>query len=147
MAVTEKLTNLALPQKSVLPQSLLYLPKITLLTFWGFHEDWEFFWDLFWFLVYIGSRFTSVRKLHYLISSVTGWARESLKGLEITEANYNVAWNLLKSRYDNREPKALRMLLTSQLLVGITVSSYLLRREWLWPSGATWKRNLMAFQP
>ena len=72
-----------------------------------------------------------MQKLHYLISSVTGWARESLKGLEITKANYNVAWNLLKSRYDNREPKALRMLLTSQLLVGITVSSYLLRREWL----------------
>ena len=85
------------------PQRQAHLPKIALPTFSGGQEEWESFRDLFRSLVHIDPGLTGVQKLHYLISCVKGSAQTALHGLEITEANYTVVWDLLKSRYDNQQ--------------------------------------------
>ncbi|EZA59724.1 hypothetical protein X777_16372, partial [Ooceraea biroi] len=41
-------------------------------------------------------------KFQYLRTSLVGDATNVIHSLEITEANYEIAWNLLKQRYDNK---------------------------------------------
>lgn len=43
-----------------------------------------------------------VRKFYYLVSSLKGDASKVLESIEITEQNYELAWNLLTERYENK---------------------------------------------
>lgn len=80
----------------------LKLPQIQLPAFSGIYEDWTSFRDLFTSLVHNNSTLSKVQKLHYLKSSITGEAETLLKHIQITESNYDQAWDLLRDRYGNR---------------------------------------------
>ncbi|XP_039310450.1 uncharacterized protein LOC105203290 [Solenopsis invicta] len=58
------------------------LPKLNLLTFSGKYEEWFPFRDTF--------------------TSLTDKALDIIKTLEISDSNYDLAWNILKDRYDNK---------------------------------------------
>ncbi|XP_047996386.1 uncharacterized protein LOC125234220 [Leguminivora glycinivorella] len=78
------------------------LPKVILPQFSGNYEEWTSFRDLYTSLVHNKPSLSKVQKLHYLKSSVTGEAEQLLKHLQITEKNYDVAWETLDKRYNNK---------------------------------------------
>lgn len=43
-----------------------------------------------------------MQKLQYLCASLTGEAGDVINSLEISDVNYEIAWRLLKERYDNK---------------------------------------------
>lgn len=49
------------------------------------------------------SALSSIQKFHYLKACLKDEAAEVIASLETTHDNYQVAWDLLKTRYDNRK--------------------------------------------
>ena len=44
---------------------------------------------------------TNTQRFQYLIASLSGEAADQIHALELTDSNYEVAWSLLRARYDN----------------------------------------------
>ncbi|XP_045533958.1 uncharacterized protein LOC123721012 [Papilio machaon] len=78
------------------------LPKINIPQFSGNYHDWSTFRDLYTRLIHNNHSLSKVQKLHYLKSSITGEAEQLLRQIQITERNYDVAWETLNNRYNNR---------------------------------------------
>ncbi|CAB0040511.1 unnamed protein product [Trichogramma brassicae] len=78
------------------------LPKLSLPTFSGQQDEWESFKQRFCSLVRDNQAIPKVAKLQHLLNAVKGPAAMRLKGIEITDANFDVAWDKLARRYDNR---------------------------------------------
>lgn len=83
-------------------QQEVKLPKIELVPFSGTYEEWPTFHDLFADLIHNNANITNVQKLHYLKSQVTGDADGLLKSIPVTDANYAVAWEKLKGRFNHK---------------------------------------------
>ncbi|CAB0044442.1 unnamed protein product [Trichogramma brassicae] len=83
-------------------QSHSRLPQINVPDFSGRREDWESFRDLFNALIHQSSHLSNVERLYYLKTLVRGDARSALDSLQLTGDNYDTAWKLLESRYENR---------------------------------------------
>ncbi|GFQ84411.1 uncharacterized protein TNCT_697521 [Trichonephila clavata] len=79
----------------------LKLPRIELPVFTSNYMDWISFRDLF--LASIGNNNTlsDSQKLQYLKLSVKGEAATLLQSIQITNYNYQKAWNALTKRYEN----------------------------------------------
>ncbi|XP_018908857.2 uncharacterized protein [Bemisia tabaci] len=75
------------------------LPKLNLPKFKGEISTWQNFYNLFIVSIH-ESPLKDVEKFQYLLSTLDGEAKDLVKGLAITEANYTVAWELLCSRYN-----------------------------------------------
>ena len=69
------------------------LPKINMPQFAGNYHDWGSFRDLYKSLIHENKALSNVQKLHYLKSTVTGEAEQLLKQIQITDKNYEVAYN------------------------------------------------------
>lgn len=78
------------------------LPKINLPSFSGNYDKWFPFYDTFRALIHNNESLNNVQKFEYLRSSLTGQATNIVSSLEISERNYDLAWNLIKERYDNK---------------------------------------------
>lgn len=78
------------------------LPKLNLPTFSGKYDEWFPFFDSFNSIIHSNMSINNTQKLQYLRTSLTGDASNIISFLEISELNYDVAWNLLKERYDNK---------------------------------------------
>ncbi|KAJ0169346.1 hypothetical protein K1T71_015230 [Dendrolimus kikuchii] len=83
-------------------QVIANLPRIELPIFTGNYEEWSSFNDLFTSLVHNDPSLSKVQKLHYLKLSVKGDAETLLKHIQVTENNYEQAWESLKKRYGNK---------------------------------------------
>ncbi|XP_066592980.1 uncharacterized protein [Prorops nasuta] len=77
------------------------LPKLDLPSFSGCYTDWDNFCDLFTSLVHNRANLSGAAKLQYLKLSLTGSAAEFVKGIAVTDANYNSTWCALKLRFCN----------------------------------------------
>ncbi|XP_023245710.1 uncharacterized protein LOC111643002 [Copidosoma floridanum] len=77
------------------------LPPIALPTFSGKQGEWESFKQRFCSLVKDKSNISRVEKLQHLLNAVHGQAAHRLKGLDVIDANFDVAWEKLVRRYDN----------------------------------------------
>lgn len=104
-------TQLQTQSRPTLPT---HLPKINLPPFSGNGDDWETFRDLFQSIVHNDPSLKPVQKLYYLKGLVQGEAKAALDAIAITDSNYNIAWNLLLCRYNNK-----RLLICNHLL-GLT---------------------------
>jgi hypothetical protein len=78
------------------------LPKLELPKFKGDPLNWVSFWDQFNAIIN-NSDMPCVNKFTYLISLLDGEAKQVIDGLTLTEANYNVACELLHKRYGRKE--------------------------------------------
>lgn len=78
------------------------LPRIELPTFTGSYDDWPMFRDLFTSLVHDNTSLSYVQKLHYLKLSLVGEPKELLRHINITDVNYQLAWDILAQRYGNK---------------------------------------------
>lgn len=78
------------------------LPKLSLPTFGGKYDDWFPFFDAFNSIIHSNASLNNVQRLQYLRSSLTGEASNIINSLEISDLNYEIAWTMLKKRYDNK---------------------------------------------
>ena len=71
-----------------------------------FYRDvtkWKEFWDCFNAAIHSNARLATIDKLNYLRSRLGGEALGVIRGLPLTEENYDVSIELLKGPYaDNR---------------------------------------------
>ena len=84
------------------------LPKITLPSFDGNWKSWPSFRDLFDSLVHNHVGLDNIEKFQYLLMSLSGEPLTLLKSIPLEAANYVMAYETLKKRYQNR-----RLLATS----------------------------------
>lgn len=82
--------------------SVSHLPPINIPPFSGQFEKWESFRDRFTSLIINNYELSAFAKMHFLASSVTGHALDVIKNIAITADNFNIAWQMLMSRYDNK---------------------------------------------
>ena len=78
------------------------LPILHVPTFSGKREEWESFRDMFQAVVHNKKNIGSVEKFYYLRSYLQGEAKSVLNGISLTDSNYEVAWDRLLARYDNK---------------------------------------------
>lgn len=78
------------------------LPLIEFPKFSGKLIDWVSFFDLFQSLVHDRDNMSDAEKHYYLRASLEGEALSIIRQLPMDEANYEVALNLLKARYQNQ---------------------------------------------
>ncbi|XP_062714170.1 uncharacterized protein LOC134290953 [Aedes albopictus] len=77
------------------------LPQIKLQTFNGEIDEWLSFRDLFTSLIHWKTDLPDVEKFHYLKGCLQGEPKTMIDSLQITAANYHVAWGMLTKRYNN----------------------------------------------
>ncbi|XP_071052972.1 uncharacterized protein [Onthophagus taurus] len=83
------------------PDQHVKLPVIDLPKFDGGYDAWLGFRDIFESLIHNNPMINDIQKFHYLLSALTGNARQVIESLELTNSNYEVAWGLIRERYDN----------------------------------------------
>lgn len=76
------------------------LPTIQLPSFDGNYSEWIKFRDTFTSLVH-ESDLPDVQKFNYLNSALKGPAARVIQSLGVSDTNYKLAWDSLKSRYEN----------------------------------------------
>lgn len=90
--------------------NIMKLKPIEIPKFRGDYENWFSFRDLFSNLYHNNPSLTGSEKLHYLKSSLDGDAARLISHLQSTDANYESAWQIITSRYENK-----RLLVNRQL--------------------------------
>ena len=79
------------------------LPKFEIPSFSGEKLKWTEFWDSFEAAVHLNMSLSDVEKLNYLISKLKGEAKSSVSGILLSNENYQVAVELLKERYGDKQ--------------------------------------------
>jgi hypothetical protein len=77
-------------------------PQIILPTFSGNYEEWKTFYDIFLSSIHNNKHITSVQKLDYLKSNLSGEALNLLQNFLTTDVNYEDVWEQLVRWYDNK---------------------------------------------
>lgn len=80
----------------------LKLPPINLNKFSGDYKNWLEFRDLFDSLIHSNGSLNNVQKFHYLRASLEGGAAQVIRGVETTNSSYQIAWDMLCARYNNK---------------------------------------------
>ncbi|XP_076301937.1 uncharacterized protein LOC143220085 [Lasioglossum baleicum] len=83
-------------------RSRAVLPKMPLPSFDGQYKDWPSYRDLFTSLIIKDPTLSPVERLHYLKTCMKGSAAALLKNVKTTAENFQVAWEKLENRYENR---------------------------------------------
>ncbi|XP_029164818.1 uncharacterized protein LOC114936016 [Nylanderia fulva] len=82
--------------------SLKHLPPIKLPPFSGKSDEWETFLDRFQALIIDNRDLSEFSKMHFLVSSLTGSARDAIAGIKVIADNFQVAWKALTVRFENK---------------------------------------------
>ncbi|XP_018400324.1 PREDICTED: uncharacterized protein LOC108777841 [Cyphomyrmex costatus] len=85
-----------------LTNSLLKLLDINLPTFNGEYDQWITFRNTFEAIIDSNANLSKVQKFYYLQSAVKGSAAQCFQSLSLSNENYDAAWTLLKSRFENK---------------------------------------------
>ena len=88
----------------------LKLPKLDLPKFDGSYSQWASFSDLFNGALDSSTTLTDPQKFFYFNGLLTGEASRLIASVTVTDANYEVAKEMLKSRYDNRRANVRELL-------------------------------------
>lgn len=84
-----------------LTRAVSHLPRLELPTFDGF-VAWETFRDRFTSMIIDDQGLSNVERIHYLCSVLSGEASQAISHINVTEANFPVAWDIISSRYENK---------------------------------------------
>ncbi|XP_062713695.1 uncharacterized protein LOC134290550 [Aedes albopictus] len=91
------------PPPQVAGQSRVKLPEVKLPTFDGTISEWITFRDSFKSLIDSNQQLTPFDKFSYLVASLTKDAKKVVESIELSAANYPVAWQLLEKRFENKK--------------------------------------------
>ncbi|XP_062537793.1 uncharacterized protein LOC134206117 [Armigeres subalbatus] len=83
--------------------SKVKLPEISLPTFSGKLGDWVMFRDTFRSLIHQNGELNPMDKFTYLRTSLKGDALMEINTIELSAVNYEVAWQVLQERYENKK--------------------------------------------
>lgn len=95
-------TSVAANDVIIHTNSLLKLPNIDLPIFDGEYDKWVTFRDTFEAIIDSNTNLTKIQKFHYLQSAIKGSAAQCFQSLSLSNENYDAAWRLLKSRFENK---------------------------------------------
>lgn len=79
------------------------LPKLSLPEFGGLYTQWVSFQETYDALINNNLSLSPIEKFYYLKSCLKGEAAQLIQSLEISQANYDIAWQMLKERYQNKK--------------------------------------------
>lgn len=112
--IRELLNSMRTPRSAASPTSIasshetsdtlthVRLPKLNLPIFSGKYDEWFPFFNTFHSVIHSNAALSNIQRFQYLRAYLTGGASNVVNSLEISEANYEVAWALLKQRFDNK---------------------------------------------
>ncbi|XP_058811088.1 uncharacterized protein LOC131675984 [Topomyia yanbarensis] len=83
--------------------SRVKLPEIRLPSFGGRIHEWVTFRDTFRSLIDQSTQLNEIDKFTFLRASLSGEALQEINSVEISAANYDVAWKALQERYENKK--------------------------------------------
>ena len=86
---------------SAQPISNVRLPQLNLPVFEGNYTNWMSFHDSFHALIHESNLYSNVEKFHYLRSCLKGDAYKAIESVTVSDSNYQIAWDVLKKRYEN----------------------------------------------
>ncbi|XP_058840607.1 uncharacterized protein LOC131696092, partial [Topomyia yanbarensis] len=78
------------------------LPELKIPDFSGDYDEWMNFHDLFSTLIHTNGQLSAVQKFQYLKTVLKGDALRLVQSLAVSAANYAIAWDLIKKRFDNK---------------------------------------------
>ncbi|KAJ8911557.1 hypothetical protein NQ315_007938, partial [Exocentrus adspersus] len=82
--------------------SKVKLPSMTLPEFKGEFDKWNQFKQLFMAVIDKNRSLSDAEKFYYLRGCLKGDAEDVLQSLEVEDESYNIAWELLKERFENK---------------------------------------------
>ena len=88
---------------SATSENRVRLPKISIQPFDGNELNWRPFWDQFNSTIHNNPTLNEIDKFCYLKNLICPSALECIKGLSLTEGNYNTAVTTLKGRFGNTQ--------------------------------------------
>ncbi|XP_072395159.1 uncharacterized protein [Diabrotica undecimpunctata] len=94
--------NITFPQSPRIDRNVK-LPTIDIPSYQGSYTGWLEFHNTFNVLIHNNENLTNVQRFHYLKNSLKGEAAGVIRSLEVSDRNYEEAWSLLKSRYENKK--------------------------------------------
>ena len=97
------------------------LPQLVLPKFDGDYSSWHGWYDQFSSAIGNNNRLAPVDKFNYLLTFLEGRAKETVSGINISAANYQVAIDLLKKRYS--KPRLLVKSLLCKILPPVEVAN------------------------
>ncbi|OXA44214.1 hypothetical protein Fcan01_20787 [Folsomia candida] len=84
------------------PQQGMRLPKLEIQPYHGDYLEWSTFKDTFEAAVHSNNQLSKVQKFGYLKSFLKGEAARYIADLTLTDSHYDIAWNQLHDRYQNK---------------------------------------------
>lgn len=81
---------------------IVNLPPLNIPNFSGKYDEYLQFKDSFNALIESNQELSKVQKFYYLKSALKGEAADIILNLTITETNYDIAWQLITDRYENK---------------------------------------------
>ena len=78
------------------------LPKIQIPIFDGNYDQWSNFHDIFHKVILENTSLSKVEKMQYLKTHIRGEPSRLVQHLQITEANFETAWEILQKRFHNK---------------------------------------------
>ena len=95
--------QISMAQSSTKQHCSVRLPKLEIPTFNGDNLKWTEFWDSFDATIHKNTSISDIEKLNYLMSKLTGEAKQSVSGVLLSNENYAVVVELLKERYGDAQ--------------------------------------------
>ena len=86
-------------EKEKANESTLKLPKFDMLSFSGDKLKWDEFWDSFESAIHKNKKLPKIEKFNYLKSKLSGDAQKAISGLPLSNDNYDIAIDILKTRF------------------------------------------------
>ncbi|XP_065355278.1 uncharacterized protein LOC135949606 [Calliphora vicina] len=83
-------------------RSTLKLPACDIQNFDGGYSKWPAFRDMFQAVIGKDSSVAPAQKLYYLRTKVRGEAYQAIKDFNLVDDNFQLAWEKLKNRFENR---------------------------------------------
>lgn len=90
------------PRANMSAFSLSHLPPIRLPPFDGTYDAWEQFRDRFTALIIQNHELNDFARMYFLTSCIQGRALDCIRNISVTSDNFDVAWQALISRYENK---------------------------------------------
>ncbi|CAI6376040.1 unnamed protein product [Macrosiphum euphorbiae] len=81
--------------------SFVKLQPLEIPTFTGKFDDWVTFHDIYCAMIHTNNCLSDIQKFYYLRNALEGEATSLIQNLETSSSNYEIAWKIITTRYNN----------------------------------------------